>query len=250
MQDIVLQVLLFFYHNLAFNNLGITIIEISVLLRLAFWPLQKQQTHYSQKMKQLQPHLSVLKDKHKNDKQAYATAQMALMKDHGVNPAAGCLPSLVQIGMLILLMGALTKLLGMQINTSFLIWNMAKPDSYQIAGIPFAIPGILVIIAAATQYVQTKMMMPQAPKVRKEDKKPEKEEKQDFMESFAEAQGQMIWMFPLMFLFLGTQWPAGLALYWSVSSILSIAQQWYMTRGLPAVVPVLPVVSNKKKKRT
>lgn len=249
MQDLVLQILLFFYHNLAFANLGITIIEISVLLRLAFWPLLRQQTKYSHKMRQLQPHLNALKQKHKDDKAAYAQAQMDLLKEHGVNPAAGCLPSLVQIGVLILLLGALTKLINMKINTQFLIWNMAKPDTFKLPGIPLELPGSLVALAAVTQYFQTKLMLPAAPAVRPEDKKDEKEEKEDFMESFAQAQGQMIWMFPLMFLFLGTKWPSGLALYWSISSLLSIGQQWHLLRGQPDTTVLLPLPDSKSKKK-
>jgi YidC/Oxa1 family membrane protein insertase len=225
MQQVFLDLLLFFYNNLAFHNLGITILEISVLVRLVFWPVARQQAKYSKKMAELQPHLAALKAKHKDNKQAFATAQMGLFKEHGVNPAAGCLPSLIQIVVLFGLLGALNKIIAMpNINTYFLGLNMAGKNIWYLPGLPFPMPGILVIIAAATQYVQTKLMMPTPPKIRKEDKKVEKEEKEDFMTSFAEAQGQMVWMFPLLFLFLGTQWPAGLALYWSVSSVLSIAQ--------------------------
>lgn len=227
MTDIFLQVVLFVYHNIAFQNLGIAIVEISVILRVLFWPLAKQQVRYSKKMSELQPQLKELKNKHKDDKQAFATAQMDLFKQHGINPASGCIPSIVQIVVLIGLLGALNKVLVMNLNTNFFFWDMAKPDAHKIAGIPFAIPGILVVIAAVTQYVQTKLMMPKPPQIRKEDKPVEKVEKEDFMESFAAAQGQMVWMFPLLFLFLGTQWPSGLALYWSISSILAIAQQVY-----------------------
>lgn len=240
MQDFFLNVLLFFYHNLAFNNLGITIIEISVLTRVVFWPLARHQARYTKKMQELQPQLSSLKQKHKDNKQAFAQAQMDLMKQNGVNPAAGCLPSVLQIVVLFGLLGALNKILTMDINTTFLFWNMAKPDALKIEGIPFAIPGILVILAALTQYVLTKLMMPTPPKIRKEDKKGEVEEKKDFMESFAEAQSSMVWMFPLMFLLLGTQWPSGLALYWTVSSVLSTVQHVHTT-GKGSLKTVLPI---------
>lgn len=231
MGKIFLDIILFIYNTIAFNNLGVAIIEISVLTRVIFYPFIKQQTHYSKKMAELQPHLSALKEKHKGNQQAFAQAQMELFKQHGVNPAAGCLPSIVQIVVLFGLLGAMNEILKMQVNTNFWIWDMAKPDAYHFSGIPFAIPGALVVIAAATQFVQTKMMMPAAPKIRKEDKPAEKAEKSDFMSEFAEAQSSMIWMFPLMFLFLGTQWPSGLALYWSVSSLLMIVQQ-YQVAGL------------------
>lgn len=236
MGNIFLDIILFIYNSLAFHNLGIAIVEISVITRVIFYPFIRQQAHYTKKMSELQPHLNELKAKHKNDKQAFAQAQMALFKEHGVNPAAGCLPSIVQIIVLFGLLGALNSILKMHVNTNFLFWNMAKPDAFHLSGIPVAVPGILVVIAAATQFVQTKLMMPVAPAIKKEDKPKEKEEKKEFMEEFADAQSSMVWMFPLMFLFLGTQWPSGLALYWSISSIIAIAQQYQIT-GLGGLAP-------------
>lgn len=226
MNGIFLPLLLFFYNNLAFHNLGITIIEIAILSRIVFYPFAKQQAKYTQAMKNLQPQMNALKAKHKGNQQALSQAQMDLFKQHGVNPAAGCLPSIVQIVVLLGLMGALNEVLTMNIETRFLIWDMAKPDAVQIAGIPLPLPGILVILAAVSQYIQIKMMMPTPPAIRKEDKKQEKEEKADFMTQFAETQTSMMWMFPLLFLFLGVRWPSGLALYWSVTSVLTIVQQY------------------------
>ena len=237
MDNLFLQIILYIYDTVAFQNLGVAIIEISVLSRIIFYPFAKQQVVYSQKMAELQPHLNALKEKHGDNKQAFATAQMELFKTHGVNPAAGCLPAIVQIVILFALLGALNKILTMNLNTTLWIWNMAKPDMFTVSGIPFNLPGILVALAALTKFIQTKMMMPAAaPKIRKEDKPVEKKEKSDFASEFAEAQSSMIWMFPLMFLFLGTQWPSGLALYWTVSSVLAIAQQ-YKIAGLGGLEP-------------
>ncbi|MBI4100022.1 YidC/Oxa1 family membrane protein insertase, partial [Candidatus Microgenomates bacterium] len=229
MSEFFLNIILYIYNTVGFQNLGLAITEIAILTRIVFYPFLKQQLHYSKKMAEIQPHLAALKEKHKDNKQAMATAQMELFKEHGVNPAAGCLPAIIQIVVLFGLLGAMNQLLTMKLNTHFWIWDMARPDAYKIEGLPFALPGILVIIAAATQFIQTKMMMPFAgaqgkPQLKVEGGKPE--EKKEFMEEFAQAQGSMLWMFPLMFLFLGTQWPSGLALYWSVGSLLSIWQQY------------------------
>lgn len=231
MGEFFLQIILFIYNTVAFQNLGVAIVEIAVLSRVVFYPFIKQQAHYSKKMGELQPHLNALKAKHGDNKQAFAAAQMELFKQHGVNPAAGCLPAIVQIVVLFGLLGAMNKILTMNLNTHFLIWDMARPDRYMISGIPFAVPGLLVAMAAGTQFVQTKLMMPntakQAVSSKQQGETKDGNGKKDkgFMEEFAEAQGSMTWMFPLMFLFLGTQWPSGLALYWSVSSVLAIVQQ-------------------------
>jgi YidC/Oxa1 family membrane protein insertase len=240
MQDFFLQLILGIYNTIAFHNLGVTIILMSVATRIVFYPFNKQQMQMSKKMAELAPHISALKAKHKDNKQAFAQAQMDLYKQHGVNPAAGCLPSIVQIVVLFALLGAFNKILSnkVSVNTMFLMWNLTKPDAYTIANVAFKIPGILVILAAATQFIQTRMMMPIPPKVLNVDKPKEKEEKKEFQEEFAEAQSSMMWMFPLMFLLFGTQWPSGLALYWSTSSALAIAQQ-YKTQGLGGLEPLV-----------
>ena len=187
-------------------------------------------------MAELSPQLAVLKEKHKDNKQAFASAQMELFKTNGVNPAAGCLPAVVQIVLLFGLLDAMNKILTMNLNTTFLIWNMAKPDAFNLTGIPIAIPGLLVVMAAATQYVQTKLMILPGGASAKSGagappsaKASEGQAKKGFMSEFAEAQSSMMWMFPLMFLFLGTQWPSGLALFWTVSSVLAIIQQVRIT---------------------
>lgn len=249
--DLFLQAILFIYNTIGVHSLGVAIIEISVITRLVFYPFIKQQTQYSKKMAELQPHLSALKEKHKGNQQAFATAQMDLFKQHGVNPAAGCLPAVVQIVVLFGLLGAMNHILTMKLNTNFGLWNMAKPDAYALGkllpslanSIPYLknveIPGILVLVAAATQFVQTKMMMPNTKKLpavssqqlaKKTDKnKGEQKKDGDFMSEFADAQSSMVWMFPLIFLFLGTKWPSGLALYWSVSSLIAIVQQYHIS---------------------
>lgn len=236
MNEMFLQIILFFYNTIGFKSIGLSIIEIAIVTRILFYPMLKQQLKSAQKMAELKPHLDALTAKHKDNKQALQQAQMDLYKKHGVNPAAGCLPILVQIVVMYGLLGGLNQVLAMNLNTSFFIWNMAKPDAYKIAGLSFAVPGVLVVITALTQYIQSMMMMPIAPKVLKVDKPKEKEEKQDFASTYADSMRSSMWMFPLMFLVFGTSWPSGLALYWSVGSILSIVQQYKIT-GLGSLAP-------------
>ncbi len=249
MNEIFLSIILYTYNTIGLQNLGLAIIEISILTRVVFYPFLKQQAQYSKKMAELQPHISALKEKHKDNKQAMAAAQMELFKQHGVNPAAGCLPAVIQIVVLFGLLGAMNIILTMKLNTAFWIWDMAKPDAYHVAGIPFAIPGLLVVLAAATQFVQTKMMLPAVVPAKPAVAKGSGEAKKEFMEEFAEAQGSMMWMFPLMFLFLGTQWPSGLAMYWTVSSVLAIWQQYRVTGlgGLEQYVVKLKAYGQSKK---
>jgi YidC/Oxa1 family membrane protein insertase len=243
MSEAFLNFIIFLY-NLLFHNFGLTVIALAILTRIVFYPLTKSQLKYSQKMNELKPKLDELSRRHKNDKQKLQAAQLALYKEHGINPAAGCLPLVLQLIIFGFLYNAFYKALNIGLNTGFGPWNLAMPD---VVKIPFeknqlAIPGILVILAAITQFIQSKMMMPEPVSIKKEDKPREKEEKTEFADEFASAQGQMIILFPLMFLFFGTQWPSGLALYWTASTILAIIQQYQLT-GWGGLTPWIRKIS-------
>lgn len=233
------QVILFVYNTIGLQNIGIAIVEIAILTRLLFHPFVKQQAHHSKKMAELQPKLAALKEKHKGNQQAFAAAQMELFKEHGVNPAGGCLPAIVQLVVIFGLYSAMGQILAGNYNRHFLAWDMGKPDIWHLPSIPVALPGILVVIAALTQFLQTKMMLPVAAK-KAVAKKGEVKKEGSFVEEFAEAQSSMVWMFPLIFLIIGTQpsFPSGLALYWSVSSTIAIVQQYLIT-GLGGLEPYM-----------
>lgn len=245
MDKIFLDFIIFLY-NLLFKNFGLTVIALAFLTRIIFYPLTKSQMHYAKKMQDLKPKLDELSKKHKNDKKQLQVAQMALYKENNINPAAGCLPLIAQLVVFGFLYNAFYKALTIGLNTRFGPWNLAVPDVVKIMveKNQIAIPGILVILAALTQLIQSKMMMPAPLKPLKEDKPKEKEEKKEFADEFVQAQSQMIILFPLMFLFFGTQWPAGLALYWVVSSILAIIQQ-YQTTGLGGLEPWIQKIVKK-----
>ena len=91
--------------------LGFALIILTVAIRLLVWPLMASQIKATKKMADLKPHLDELKRKHKDDKKALAGAQMALYKEHGVNPAGGCLPALLQIPIFIGLYQAIINIL-------------------------------------------------------------------------------------------------------------------------------------------
>jgi len=225
-----------FLNGLLGNNFGLTVIALGVLSRLIFSPLFSSQIKQAKKWEELKPKLDGLNKKLKNDKQQLAMEQAKLMKEAGVNPAAGCLPLILQIIIINLLYGAFYQFIKEGLNTQFLFWDLAKPDviSLSLGKNPLVLPGILVILAAVTQFVQVKMMTPK--------KKPaasapvatgatvSQGKTEDMAESFAQSQQMMTWMFPLMFLFLGTKWPSGLALYWTVATIMAIGQQWSLNK--------------------
>ena len=238
MDQIFLEIIKFLYQIL-FQNLGLTVIALAILTRIVFFPFTKSQKKYAKKMQELKPKLDELSKKHKDDKVKLQQAQMDLYKEHGINPAAGCLPLIVQLVVFAFLYNALYKSFTLGLNTSFLFYDMSKPDiiNLVVSGQKLAIPGLLVILASFTQFLQSRMMLPAPVPVNKDDKPKEKEQKEDLASSLNAAQGQMTYLFPLMFLFLGTKWPSGLALYWTVSTILAIIQQYYQS-GLGGLEPL------------
>lgn len=209
------------------GNLGITIILIGIASRIVFYPLTKSSIKQSQKMREMKPKLDELKRKHGSDKRKLAEEQAKLYREHGVS-AAGCLAPIVQLVIAIILFRALIIFLDTDVNTQFLVWDLAKPDTYEISGVPFRVPGILVIVTAIATFIQSKMMLPEPVSSYKSDSSKEKKEKQDLSDALSASQGQMVYLFPFMILFTGTLFPSGLALYWTVSTVLGIIQQYYI----------------------
>lgn len=213
------------------GNLGVTIIIISVLSRIVFYPLTKSSIKQSQKMRDMKPKLDELKKKYGKDKKKLAEAQAKLYKEAGVN-AAGCLAPVAQLAIAILLFQVLLRFLNSGVDTTFFIWDLAQPDTYSVANIPFGVPGILVIATALATFIQSKMMQPASAPPKPKDKN----KKQDLSDTLAASQGQLAYMFPVLILFTGTIFPSGLALYWTISTFLAIIQQ-YQIAGLGGFEP-------------
>jgi len=246
----LVNALIFLYQII--GNFGLAIIVLTVLLRIVLTPLTLPSLKAAQKMAQLAPELANLKKKYEKDKQKLAQAQMDLYKRNGVNPAAGCLPQIIQIIILIALYQAFAQVLqangdvvvklnqilyaplklmeNSQFNLSFLYLNLTKPDTFTVSGIP--IPGLFLILAALTQFLSSKMMQPQ---VKKEEAVAEKTEgKTDDIAT--SMQGQMLYLFPLMTIFIGFSFPSGLVLYWFVFSAFQLGQQ-YLVSGWGGLKP-------------
>ena len=112
----ILNVLIALYKGFEFLHipgpLGFAVIGLTIIIRLILYPLMQAQLKSARKMQNLKPHLDALNVKHKNDKQALQQAQLALYKEHGVNPAAGCLPLLIQMPVLIALYNVFYQVLN------------------------------------------------------------------------------------------------------------------------------------------
>lgn len=224
--------------------LGFAIILLTIVIRLLVWPFMQTQLKSARKMAELKPQLDALKIKHKGDKQGLAAAQMALYKEHGVNPAGGCIPALIQIPIIIALYQTILAFFNPSgldgINKVLYVkdWHFTSTPSLDFFGLNLATKpsdfgkiGVLLllipVITAVLQLVQSKMMQPEKPlKLNAEDSPKEKKEKVETEDSMAAMQSQMMFMMPLMVGYFAFQFPIGLALYWNTFTILGIVQQY------------------------
>lgn len=234
--------------------MGFAIIGMTIAIRLLLYPLMKQQLVSAKKMANLKPHLDAINTKHKDNKQALQQAQLALYKEHGVNPAAGCLPLLIQMPVLIALYNVFYQVLGngnfakliQDINTilyspllrlasfdlTFFGINLGiKPGQWQTQGWwLLSVP----ILTGLLQFWQTRLMQPamanttnQTNTTNTTNNKNKEEKKEDMA---GDMQKQMAMMTPIMFGFFAFQFPLGLSLYWNVFGLMGIMQQLAVNR--------------------
>lgn len=185
------------------GNWGWAIIGLTMLLKGLFFPLSAASYKSMAKMRVLTPKLMKLKETYGDDKQRLNQEMMALYKKEKVNPLGGCLPVLVQIPVFIALYWVLLGTVEMR-NAPWLGWitDLSVKDPY------FVLP----LIMGATMFIQTKLN-PTPPDP---------------------IQAKVMLYMPIVFTAMFLFFPAGLVLYWTVNNILSIAQQWQITRLVEA----------------
>ena len=185
------------------GNWGWAIIGLTMLLKGAFFPLSAASYKSMAKMRVLTPKLMKLKETYGDDKQRLNQEMMALYKREKVNPLGGCLPVLVQIPVFIALYWVLLGTVEMR-NAPWLGWitDLSVKDPYYV----------LPLIMGATMFIQTKLN-PTPPDP---------------------IQAKVMLYMPMIFTVMFLWFPAGLVLYWTVNNILSIAQQWQITRMVEA----------------
>jgi YidC/Oxa1 family membrane protein insertase len=185
----------------AVGNWGWSIVILTVLIKLAFYPLSAASYKSMANMRRLQPRLVSLKERFGDDRQRMHQAQMELYKTEKLNPLGGCLPILVQVPVFIALYWVLLESVELR-QAPFILWikDLSSPDPY------FVLPIIMGITMAVTQMLSPASLDPIQKKVMM----------------------ALPFVFTVFFLFF----PSGLVLYWVVNNVLSIAQQWWITRTI------------------
>jgi len=215
------------------SALGFAIIGLTVFIRLVTYPLSKSQLASAKKIQGLKPRLDELSQKHKGDKVKLQQAQLELYKENGVNPAAGCLPLIIQMPVFFALYSVFIQLLTKEhsqtlgilnkvlyhpalhldsLNLNFLGIDLSvRPNQWQSLGWwLFLVP----VLTAGLQYLQTRLMSPPA--------SPTTAASEDQMQSM---QKNMLLLFPVMIGYAAFSFPLGLALYWNTFTVFGIIQQ-------------------------
>jgi YidC/Oxa1 family membrane protein insertase len=216
--DIIAKPLLYalrFFNNYV-NNYGVSIIILTILIKILFWPLTHKSYKSMKEMQKLQPLMTKIREKHKNNKEQMNKELMGLYKTYKVNPMGGCLPMIIQIPVFF----ALFRILGNSIelrHAPFFLWinDLSAPD--RLFNFPFQIPfmsppygiPVLTLLMGASMLIQQKMTpTPGDP-----------------------TQAKIMMFLPIIFTVMFINFPSGLVLYWLVNNILSIGQQYRIKKS-------------------
>ena len=189
------------------GNYGVAIILLTVCIKILFWPLSHKSYKSMNKMKKIQPMMTRVREKYKDDRQKMNQEMMQLYKTYKVNPAGGCVPMLIQIPVFF---GLYQALLGsIELRHAVFIKYLPFTDYIWLADLSAKDPFYITpLIMGATMFLQQKLTpSPGDP-----------------------TQAKIMLFMPVIFTFMFLNFPSGLVVYWLVNNVLSIGQQWLMLR--------------------
>ena len=215
----LLNTLVFLYQTIAFGDLGVAIILITILVRIVLYPLFHKMARTQTVMQRLQPELKKIQELHGKNKEKHVQATLDLYKKHEVNPFSNILLVIIQIPILIALFNILHGDRGILTDNFFsdIYSFIAPPDS--INTMFFGLINlkersiVIVVLAVLAQYIQGRMSLPALPK----DREATQQEK---------IGRQMVFIGPIITLIFFYNFPAAIALYWLISTAFSILQQY------------------------
>ncbi|MFZ5945035.1 MAG: YidC/Oxa1 family membrane protein insertase [Bacillota bacterium] len=193
-----------FTTTIGIPSYALAIILLTIILKIALYPLSVKQMKSMKGMQLIQPKVQEIQKKYKNDKEKMNKAVLDLYKEYNVNPAAGCLPLLVQMPILIGLFTALRDFTFEPAAHAKFFWisNLSQPDPYYI----------LPILVAAATFVQSKITTPTT------------------STNNNSTQVMLLYFMPLFIGYISMKFAAGLALYWVVFNILGAVQQYWINK--------------------
>lgn len=195
---------------------GLAIILLGLLIRLALWPLNQKAMRSAMAMQAIQPHMKVLQERHKSDPARLQQEMMKLYKEHNANPLGGCLPMLLPMPILFALFFVFESTIEMRGVPFWWFTDLSQPDPHHI--IPFLTGLSMLLLSWIGQ-----RSIPPNPQAK-----------------------MMMWMAPVMFTFFGFRFAAGLNLYYVVSNLASVPQQWLISEERRKKHPPTPTPAPTK----
>ncbi|MBI3420657.1 MAG: membrane protein insertase YidC [Candidatus Sungbacteria bacterium] len=212
------------------HSVGLAIIAVTIIVRLLLLPSSIHQAKSMQKnqgkMEKVRHDLERIKKEHKGDQTKQAEATMKLYREAGINPASGCLPLLIQLPILLALYRVFFTGIGPE-SYHYLYSFVTAPETLNVAflGLSLTAPSLLLgVLAGIGQFMQMKFFAPTPA--------PQPGADENTAQMMASMQKNMAYIFPVMTIFIALRLPAALSLYWVVSTVLGLLQQYLLKRTL------------------
>lgn len=216
----IFNLLIFIYENLAFNDIGVSIIILTLVIKGALWPLSKSSIKSQKALQDLQPKIKELKIKYKDDKVGLSQATMDMYKENKVNPFSSCLPLLIQFPFLIAVFQVFRD--GINDKLDLVYSFISSPETVNMISLGFLDLSVrnipLAVLAGLAQFWQSRMMVSKKPEIKSDGAKDEN--------MAAIMSKQMMYFMPVITIFIGISLPGGLTLYWFVFTLLTALQQY------------------------
>lgn len=225
------NLLIFLTNIVPGHDLGVAIIILTIIIRLILYPLSKKAIQNQRAMQAFQPELDRIKEKYKNDKDKQTKETLAFYQKHKINPLSSCLPLIIQMPILIALywvfryasFGTIEHLLypfvhmPSSLTIKFLgVVDLSKPEVY-----------VFPILAGASQFYQSWMILGQA---KKDEKRMGLKEKKGPQNTATMITKQMNYIFPIVTVMIAIKLSSAIVLYWIITNLFSILQQYIIMR--------------------
>ncbi len=215
----VLNLLVLLYNITPFNDFGVAVILLTVVIKLIFWPLGSKAIKSQKALQDLQPKIKEIQTKYKDDKVASSQKLMELYKENKINPFSSCLPLLIQLPFLFAVFRIFRS--GLENNLDLVYPFISRPETINTISlglVDLSIPNVyLAVLAGAAQFWQARMVTTKQPVVKTEGSKDEN--------MMAIMNKQMLFIMPAVTVFIGLSLPGGLTLYWFVVTLITVIQQ-------------------------
>lgn len=218
----ILNLLVWLYNFIPGQDIGLVIILVTIVIRVILAPFMHKSLHSQREMSALQPKLAEIRERHKDDKAAQTQALTDFYKENNVNPFSSCLPVLIQLPILIALYHVFSKALKGNLEGLYsFVHNPGSLNHFLFGWVDLSSPNIwFAVIAGLAQFWQSWMMY-------------QMQKKQGQDDTMKAMSLPTLVVLPVVSIWIAWKLPAGLPLYWIVTTLFAIGQQYYFNRKNP-----------------